>query len=257
MLARPLSLRLWLLVAMIASASAGLAAAAVLYARVERSHERSADQAKAVAEARTVARQFKAGAGVARLIVLQELLPSDQITVERAGRIVFRGPAKPGRDFELRVEAPFPGGVVRLTDYSSPATGITLDLTLITAGVLAFVIAAAVLAATLVTRSVRAPINRAIAAADRVAHGDFSARIGTSGPEELSLLGRAFDEMTARLERSDADQRRFLADVAHEIATPINSVTGFALALADGAAGSPGRADGGQHRHRSRDTAPW
>jgi two-component system sensor histidine kinase BaeS len=110
---------------------------------------------------------------------------------------------------------------------------------LITAGVLAFVIAAAILAASLVTRSVRAPIKRAVAAAERVAGGDFSARMGTTGPQELSKLGEAFDDMTARLERADADQRRFLADVAHEIATPVNSVSGFALALADGAAASP------------------
>jgi len=238
MLARLLSLRLWLLAAMIISAGVGLAGAAVLYRHVERSYEYGADEAKALAEARVVARQVQAGAGVARLAALQELLLTDRLTVERAGRVIFRGP-RPGSHLELRVQAPFRGGVVRLADYSSPATGTTLDLTLITAGVLGFVIIAALLAASLVTRSVRTPINRAIAAADRVAGGDFGARMGTSGPEELSKLGEAFDDMTARLERADADQRQFLADVAHEIATPINSVSGFALALADGAAASP------------------
>jgi signal transduction histidine kinase len=60
--------------------------------------------------------------------------------------------------------------------------------------------------------------------------------MGTSGPEELVKLGSAFDEMAARLEQADRDQRQFLADVAHEIATPVNAVSGFALALADGAA---------------------
>jgi signal transduction histidine kinase len=223
---------------MIASACVGLAAAAVLYAHVERSHERTADQAEARAEARTVARQVQAGAGLVRLGALQQLLGNDQLTVVRTGRVIFRGP-KPVTQLELRAQAPFPGGVVYLADYSSPGPGTTLDLTLITAGLLGFVIAAAILAATLVTRSVRGPITRAIAAADRVAHGDFSARMGTSGPEELGKLGRAFDDMTARLERSDADQRRFLADVAHEIATPVNSVSGFALALADGATATP------------------
>jgi histidine kinase len=58
--------------------------------------------------------------------------------------------------------------------------------------------------------------------------------MGTSGPDELVKLGRAFDGMAARLERADRDQRQFLADVAHEIATPVNSVSGFALALGDG-----------------------
>jgi signal transduction histidine kinase len=42
--------------------------------------------------------------------------------------------------------------------------------------------------------------------------------------------------MAARLEQADRDQRRFLADIAHEIATPVNAVSGFGLALADGVA---------------------
>ncbi|HEY3771516.1 MAG TPA: HAMP domain-containing sensor histidine kinase [Solirubrobacteraceae bacterium] len=238
MLARLLSLRLWLLAAMITSAGLGLGAAALLYANVEHSHEHSADQAKALAEARAVAGQMQAGADHADLTGLQQLLPNDQLTVKRAGRVIFRGP-NPGTRLELRAHAPFPGGVVGLADYTSPAAGATLDLTLITAGVLGLVIAAAFLAATLVTRSVRTPINRAVTAADRVAGGDFRARMGSAGLQEFSKLGEAFDHMAARLERADADQRQFLADVAHEIATPVNSVSGFALALADGAAASP------------------
>ncbi|MEA2210966.1 MAG: two-component system, OmpR family, sensor kinase [Solirubrobacteraceae bacterium] len=238
MIARLLSLRLWLLAAMIISAGVGLTAAAVLYGEVEHSHEFNADQAKALSEARTVARQVQAGADREDLSALQQLLTTDQLTVERAGRVIFRGP-NPGSQLELRAQAPFAGGVVRLADYSSPAAGTTLDLILITAGVLGLVIAAALVAASLVTRSVRTPINRAIVAADRVASGDFSARMGAEGPQELSKLGEAFDDMTVRLERADADQRQFLADVAHEIATPINSVSGFALALADSAATTP------------------
>jgi signal transduction histidine kinase len=239
MLARMASLRLWLLGAMIASACLGLAGAAVLYGHIERSHEQSADRAKAAMEARAVAAQVQAGAGLPRLQGLQQLLANDQLAVERAGRVIFRGPNKRGRDLELRVRVPFSGGVVTLADYTSPGSSTTVALTLITAGVLALVIGAAILAATLVSGSVRSPIARAIAAADRVARGDFGARMGASGPEELIRLGRAFDGMAARLERADSDQRQFLADVAHEIATPVNNVSGFALALADGTVITP------------------
>ena len=238
MLTRAPSLRYWLLVAMIASAVIGLGAAVVLFNQVQTAHEHAADAAKARQEARTIAAQVKAGADQGRLAALQELLANDQITVYRAGRIVFQGPARTGREFELQVEAPFPGGLVRIADYASTESSTTLELTLITAGVLALVIAAAIIAATLVTRAVRAPVQRAINAADRVSHGDFTARMGTSGPEELAKLGSAFDDMAARLEQADRDQRQFLADVAHEIATPVNAVSGFALALADGAAQS-------------------
>ncbi len=236
MFTRAPSLRFWLLVAMIGSAVVGLGAAVVLFNHIQTANEHAADAATARQEARRIAAEVQAGAGRARLAALQELLANNQITVERDGQTVFRGPRPVGRDLELRVEATFPGGVVRIADYSSPSSSTTLDLTLITAGVLALVIVAAIIAATLVTRAVRAPVERAIDAAEHVSHGDFSARMGASGPEELVKLGSAFDEMAARLEQADRDQRQFLADVAHEIATPVNAVSGFALALADGAA---------------------
>lgn len=246
MLARAPSLRFWLLVAMIASAVIGLGAAVLLFNHVQSSHEHAADAAKARQEARTVAAQVRTGADNARLTALQELLANDQITVHRAGRVVFRGPSRTGREFELQAEARFPGGLVRISDYASPESSTTLELTLITAGVLALVIAAAIGTATLVTRAVRRPVQRAINAAERVSRGDLTARMGTSGPEELVKLGSAFDDMAARLEQADRDQRQFLADVAHEIATPVNAVSGFALALADGAA------QGEQERREAR-----
>jgi signal transduction histidine kinase len=236
MLARLASLRLWLLAAMIVSAAAGLGGASLLYTNVERSHEHAADAAKALQEAKTIAAQVQAGVDATRLAALQDLLVNDRITIERGGSVVFQGPPRTGREFELWAQAPFPGGVVRIADYTSPGTSITLDLTLITAGVLALVIAAAIATATLVTRAVRLPVQRAIDAAERVSRGELSGRMGSSGPEELVKLGCAFDGMAARLERADRDQRQFLADVAHEIATPVNTISGFALALADGAA---------------------
>lgn len=246
MLTRAPSLRFWLLVAMIGSAVIGLGAAVLLFDHVQTSHEHAADAAKARQEARTIAAQVQGGADQARLAALQQLLSNDQITVYRDGRIFFQGPPRTGREFELNAEARFSRGVVRIADHASPESSTTLDLTLITAGVLALVIAAAIIASTLVTRAVRRPVQRAIDAAERVSHGDFAARMGTSGPEELVKLGSAFDDMAARLEQADRDQRQFLADVAHEIATPVNAVSGFALALADGAA------DGEQERGEAK-----
>jgi two-component system sensor histidine kinase BaeS len=234
--ARVTSLRLWLLVAMITSAIVGLGGFFLLERQLENSTEHSADTADAQREARAIAAQVMAGAGPTRLARLQDLLSDERLTVERAGATVFGGPPPPkGRRSQLQVRAPFPGGIVQLADYSPPDSGPTLELTLITAGVIALVIAAAILTATLVTRAVRGPVERAIDAAERLSHGELSARMGSSGPEELVKLGRAFDGMADRLERTDRDQRQFLADVAHEIATPLNTISGFGLALADGA----------------------
>lgn len=239
MLARLASLRIWLLIAMVVSAGAGLAGAAFLFESVQESHEAVTDRAEAFQKARAIAGQVQRGAGVGRLAVMQAALATDQLIVQRGGRTIFRGPSRRGRSFEVQAQAAFRGGVVRVRDYSGPTSSPAVEFAEITGGVLVLVIAAAVITATLVTRAVDVPIRRAIDAAERVSHGEFSARMGGSGPEEMMKLGRAFDDMAARLERADRDQRQFLADVAHEIATPVNTVSGFALALADGAAQQP------------------
>ncbi len=239
MIARLVSLRMWLLVAMVVSAAAGLAGAAVLFGQVQHSQESVSDRAQALQRAHVIAAEVQKPGAVDRLRTMQAVLVSDQVIVERGGRTIFQGRSLAGREFELQVRVPFPGGAVTLRDYSKPGASSTLQFALITGGVLLLVIAAAVTTATLMTRAVRAPIGRAIAAAERVSHGEFSARMGGSGPEEFMKLGRAFDGMAARLERADRDQRQFLADVAHEIATPLNSIAGFALALADGVAQEP------------------
>ena len=65
------------------------------------------------------------------------------------------------------------------------------------------------------SRTVRKPISRAIETVDRLATGDFSARMGISGPEEFAHLSRAVDGVAGRLQQADTEQKRFLADLAH------------------------------------------
>ena len=234
MVARLTSLRFWLLVAMVAAGIAGLAGAYVAFSKIQAAQERRADRHKAEQQAAAVARQAAAGADRERFAALQAVLPNNQLVVVRGGRRVFVGPAITGRELEVTASASFTGGRVVIRDYESPGKGESWLLTLVVGGVILLVILAAWLVATLVTRAVRGPVERAVAAADRLASGDLSARMGASGPEELMRLGAAFDSMAERLESADQEQRRFLADVAHEIATPTNAISGYGVALADG-----------------------
>lgn len=73
--------------------------------------------------------------------------------------------------------------------------------------------------------------------AEAVAEGRLDVRAPTS-EDELGRLAQALNRMTERLERADARQREFLADVAHELRTPVTSIEGFATALGDGTARS-------------------
>ncbi len=234
MLARLTSLRFWLVVAMLGAALVGLAGAYASYGRIEASRERAADLARDKDIAAAVAAQAAAGAGYAHFAGVQAVLPYDRLTVIRDGKTQFEGSALRGTKVELTVTVPFRGGLVILRDYESPKPSASLPLTLVAAGVILLVILAALATATLFTRAVRGPIERAVAAADRLAGGDFSARMGTSGPDELARLAHAFDSMAERLEGAERDQRQFLADVSHEIATPTNAISGYGIALADG-----------------------
>jgi signal transduction histidine kinase len=233
MLARLTSLRFWLVVAMLSTALVGLAGAYVIFGRIQASQEHAADTAKDKRIAAAIAVQAAAGADRVRFKAIQGALPYDQLIVIRNGKKAFTGPPL-AHELEASVTVPFRGGRVIVRDYETPKKSASLVLTLVAAGVILLVILAAFAAATLVTRAVREPIERAVAAADQLAGGDFSARMGTTGPEELVRLAQAFDSMAERLESAERDQRRFLADVAHEIATPTNAISGYGIALADG-----------------------
>jgi len=78
------------------------------------------------------------------------------------------------------------------------------------------------------------PMDDLIDAAGRIERGDYSATIPESGPRELRSVARAFNSMSARLKSSDEQRRSFLADVVHELRTPLSVIRGQAEGIADG-----------------------
>jgi signal transduction histidine kinase len=234
MIERLTSLRVWLLLAMLATAMLAILAGNFIMDRLDAGSEAATDRANALVVTRSIAAQVQRGSDALQLQALQDILPDDQLVVVRDGHTVFAGPPMASSPLEFTVSAPIPGGRVILHDHSAPATGGLAQGTLVTGVIAALIIAEAWLAATLLVRTVRKPVGRAIDTADRLAAGDFAARMGVSGPEELARLGRAFDSMAAQLQRADNEQKRFLADLAHEISTPVSALSGFAVALVDG-----------------------
>ena len=94
-----------------------------------------------------------------------------------------------------------------------------------------------VLFATVAQRGIRRfsrPMDDLIDAAGRIEKGDYSAHLSETGPAELTSVARAFNAMSARLKTSDEQRRSFLADVAHELRTPLSIIRGQAEAIADG-----------------------
>ena len=103
-------------------------------------------------------------------------------------------------------------------------------------GLLPLVIAAGVFAGAfvLLTRRVAYPIADLVAAADRVSNRDFSVRVPERGPRSVRSVARAFNTMTSRLESEDRARRHLMADVAHELRTPLAVIQGRVEGLLDG-----------------------
>lgn len=85
-------------------------------------------------------------------------------------------------------------------------------------------------------RSIARPLGDLVDAAGKVETGDYAVRVPEidRGPGELRDLGRAFNTMTARLAADEAQRRRLLADVSHELRNPLAIVQGNLEALVDG-----------------------
>ena len=88
----------------------------------------------------------------------------------------------------------------------------------------------------LVSRWVAAPLQRMSAAARSVASGDYKQVVEAVGPREVQSMAVAFNEMVHQVQTGQQMRRDFLANVSHELKTPLTSIQGFAQALLDGAA---------------------
>jgi signal transduction histidine kinase len=90
-------------------------------------------------------------------------------------------------------------------------------------------------------RQVAHPVGRLTAASEAMARGDFDQRVEVGRDDEIGRLARAFSAMAERVGQRDAQMRALLANVSHDLKTPMTSITGYAQSLDDGTA-PPGEA---------------
>lgn len=80
------------------------------------------------------------------------------------------------------------------------------------------------------------PVHALTEAAEKVAKGDYDVRVeANSEIAELQTLGRTFNTMADEVQTARQGQRDFLANVSHDLRTPLTSIQGFSQALMDGA----------------------
>ena len=100
------------------------------------------------------------------------------------------------------------------------------------AALVATVAAAAV--AWVVTVRLLAPLRALRSATGAIAAGRRGTRLEEDAPGELGDVAAAFNSMAEAIERGESERRRMVADLAHELRTPLSNLRGYVEALEDG-----------------------
>jgi two-component system sensor histidine kinase BaeS len=119
--------------------------------------------------------------------------------------------------------------------FSSPQETAFSRQQWMTSGLIGFVaMVLAVMVSLLLTRVLLAPIRRTIVGISRLSNGDYSTRLNEQRTDELGQLMGDLDRLAHKLEENRASRQRWLADISHELRTPMTVLTGEIESLKDG-----------------------
>lgn len=137
--------------------------------------------------------------------------------------------------FMLAERAPTATLQTTLSQFTAP-----LIVPIIQAALIGFVVA--FLLAWIISRSLVRPLQALANGAQAVARGDYDHQVPEQGAHEMRLVAHAFNEMSANVRANQNAQRDFLANISHDLKTPLTSIQGYAQAIVDGAARDPHQA---------------
>ena len=92
----------------------------------------------------------------------------------------------------------------------------------------------AVLCAFFYTRSIVRPLQVITNSAEAMSRGDFEQRAAVTGTDEVRQLAGAFNVMAEKLGQVEENRREFVANVSHELRSPVTSIHGFVEGMLDG-----------------------
>ena len=94
--------------------------------------------------------------------------------------------------------------------------------------------AGGILLVSLLSRRVLAPVRDLGSAARLLGRGDLSQRVSAQGRDEIAHFGSTFNSMAEGLEKAEQQPRNLMADVAHELRTPLSNIQGYLEEVRDG-----------------------
>jgi len=138
-------------------------------------------------------------------------------------------PAYPPPEQPVDTSPGFPEGFGGIPERFFPGRYILDNLTPYLIGITLLSIAVGIL----LSRSVSAPLSRLAQAACSIGRRDLSQRVEVHGSQEIQEVAQAFNEMAAELHQAEILRQNLLADVAHELRTPITVIQGNLQAILD------------------------
>ncbi len=92
----------------------------------------------------------------------------------------------------------------------------------------------AVVSVFFITRQITKPLKSMSLAAGEMARGKFHQRAEEEGVSEIRELAASFNSMAGQLKRTEDSRREFVANVSHELRSPMTSIQGFLAGMQDG-----------------------
>ena len=127
-------------------------------------------------------------------------------------------------------------GIVIVSRPTVTTTGVMTEISSIFVMVSFLVIGICIIAVGIILRRQNEPLKEVAKAARSFGHGDLDARVRLGGdyPEEIEELARSFNNMATELQKSEYQRKEFVANVSHELKTPMTTIAGYVDGILDG-----------------------
>ncbi len=125
-------------------------------------------------------------------------------------------------------------GIILVTTNHISDAGFVSKVIKLFVAITLWVFLAILIGVYIVSERITAPIKKASHAAAQYAMGDFTERIPVTGQDEITTLSRAINHMADSLSKTEENRNTFIANVSHDLRTPMTTIAGFADGILDG-----------------------